>query len=235
MLVLALETSTMAGSIAILDDSEGLIAESRINIKIAHAERLMTSIDWLLRTSRISIDGIDAFAISIGPGSFTGLRIGLSTVKGFCYSTGKPIVPVPTLDAFARTLPFCPLFICPMLDARKNEVYTGLYKWEKGTLKKIIPETAVQPVDFLKELKGPTVFLGDGARLYEKPIRGYLHDNALFVPPSKMTPSATTVAEIGIEKIKEGAHTDPARLTPLYIRKPACRQAGPKAEVRWKV
>jgi tRNA threonylcarbamoyladenosine biosynthesis protein TsaB len=242
MKILALETATLSGSVALLDDREGLIGESRVNIKIAHSERLMGSVNWLLNASRVSIHDIDSFAVSIGPGSFTGLRIGLSTAKGFCFATQKPIVPVPTLDALARTLPFCSYLICPMLHARKNEVYTGLYKQEGALLKKIIPETAVKPCDFLKEIKEPAVFLGDGAKSNEKLIRDSLQDKAVFGPPSKMSPSASTVAEIALEIIKTGIHTDPVILTPFYIRKPACRpaspnrgeQAGPKAEIRWK-
>ena len=104
MKILALETATIAGSVAISDDTSGLIGEVKINVRIAHAERLMPSIQWLLESSRVTIEEIDAFAISIGPGSFTGLRIGLSTVKGFAFATNKPVVSVPTLDAFARTL-----------------------------------------------------------------------------------------------------------------------------------
>ncbi len=227
MKILALETATMAGSAAILDDSEGLIGEIRVNINIAHSERLMPSVEWLLNASRVSIRDIDAFAVSIGPGSFTGLRIGLSTVKGFCYATGKPVVPVPTLDAFARTLPFCPFCICPMLDARRNEVYACLYKWEGGVMKKILPETAVNPGDLLKEIKEKTVFLGEGARIYEKLIKESLRGDAVFAPPETMTPRASTVAEIAAEKIKAGIFTDPIALVPFYIRKS-------EAEVRWK-
>jgi tRNA threonylcarbamoyladenosine biosynthesis protein TsaB len=226
MKVLAIETSTIAGSVAIIDDKE-LIGEVKVNIKIAHAERLMNSIDWLLKTSRISIKDIDAFAISIGPGSFTGLRIGLSTVKGFSYSTNKPIIPVPTLDAFARILAFCPYLICPMLDARKNEVYTGLYRWEGNACKKIIPESAIKPDEFLKKIKEQTIFIGEGAQIYKKLIINTLGDSAIFAPQSKMSPSASTVAEIAIEKLKEGITIDPVTLTPFYIRKS-------EAEIHWK-
>lgn len=229
MKVLALETSTIAGSIAIADAGE-LIGELRINVKVAHAERLMNSVDWLLNASRLSAKDIDAFAVSIGPGSFTGLRIGLSTAKGFSYATNKPLVSVPTLDAFARTLPFCSCLICPMLDARKNEVYTGLYKWEGGMCKKIISETAVNPADFLKDMKKikeTTVFIGDGTKIYKKLITDILKNKAIFAPASKMSPSASSVAEIALEKLKQGLTADPVSLTPFYIRKS-------EAEVHWK-
>ncbi len=218
MKVLALETATMAGSIALVDD-EDLIAEVKLNINVAHAERLMPSIDYLLNASHLSIKDIDAFAISIGPGSFTGLRIGLSTAKGFSYASKRPLVPVLTLDAFARTLPFCSHLICPMLDARKNEVYTGIYKWEGSQCKKIMPETAISPADLLKEIKDAAVFMGDGAKIYKKLIVDALGDNAIFAPLSKMSPSASSIAEIAIEKLRQGITTDPVSLTPFYIRK----------------
>ncbi len=227
MKVLALETATVTGSIAILDDQTGLIGEVRTDVKIVHAERLMPSIEWLLDTSRIPIEEIDAFAVSIGPGSFTGLRIGLSTAKGFAYAAGKPLVPVSTLDAFARTLPFCAHAICPLLDARKNEVYAALYKWEKGLLKKILPETAINPEQLVKEINGPVVFMGDGTRKYRQLITDVLKDKAIFAPPSRMSPSASTIAEIAIEKIRQGIDTDPVSLTPFYIRKS-------EAEIKWK-
>jgi len=217
--VLALETTTIAGSVAILDEEDGLIGEVRININVAHAERLMPSIDWLLKSSRISIHDIDAFGISIGPGSFTGLRIGLSTVKGLSYATNKPIIPVLTLDAFARTLPFCQHPICIMLDARKNEVYTGLYEWKDGMCEKIIPERAINPSVFLKEIKGKTVFAGDGVNIYKGLITDILRNDAVFAPQSKMSPSASGVAEIALEKLKEGTTVDPVTITPFYIRK----------------
>ncbi len=226
MKILALETATMTGSIAIVD-STGLIAEVKINVNVVHSERLMQSVDWLLTSCRLSIKDIDAFAVSIGPGSFTGLRIGLSTIKGFSYSTKKPVVPVSTLDAFARNLPFCSYLICPMLYARKNEVYTGLYEWKQGLCRKIIPETAIEPADFLKNIRGPVVFLGDGAKTHKKIISDTLKNDALFAPSSKMSPSASSVAEIALERLKEGLPADPVLLTPIYIRKS-------EAEIHWK-
>lgn len=224
--MLALETATLTGSIAIVEDSV-LIGEVRISVRIDHSERLMNSIKWLLSSSGISPHEIDAFAVSIGPGSFTGLRIGLSTAKGLAYATGKPLVPVLTLDAFARSFSRCSLPVCPMLDARKNEIYTALYIWEAGLCRKVISETAVNPADFLREISQPTLFTGDGAMLYRDLIRSTLKQNAIFASSSRMSPSAATVAEIALEELPEGGVADPAALRPLYIRKS-------EAEIRWK-
>ncbi|MBI4682436.1 MAG: tRNA (adenosine(37)-N6)-threonylcarbamoyltransferase complex dimerization subunit type 1 TsaB [Nitrospirae bacterium] len=227
MKVLAIETATLAGSIAIVDDAEGLIGEAGINVKIAHAERLMPSIVWLLGSSGISIKEIDVFAVSIGPGSFTGLRIGLSTVKGLAFATDKPIIPVPTLDAFARNIPFCRHLICPMLDARKNEVYAALYRWDNDGCTKIMPEIVISPGDLLKNISEPVVFTGEGSKIYKNLISELLETKAVFAPLSKMSPSASTVAEIAIEKVKQGIITDPVGLVPLYIRKS-------EAEIHWQ-
>jgi tRNA threonylcarbamoyladenosine biosynthesis protein TsaB len=227
MKILALETATLAGSIAIFDDNDGLISEVRVNLKIAHSERLMPSIKWLLDASRISIGDIDAFAVSIGPGSFTGLRIGLSTVKGLSYATSKPVLSVPTLEAFARTLPYCAYMICPMFDARKKQVYAALFRWEKNKFRKVMDETAVAPDVLLKEISEPVVFMGEGARLYKNQIIDALGDKALFAPEAGMSPSASAVAEIALEKIRQGETVDPVALTPVYIRKS-------EAEIRWK-
>lgn len=227
MKVLALETATIAGSIAVVDDDAGLIGEVKTDVKVAHSERLMPSIQWLLNASDTDIKDIDAFAVSIGPGSFTGLRIGLSTAKGFAYAMNKPIVPVRTLDAFARTIPFCSYMICPMLDARKNEVYSGLYKWEDHACKKIMPETAIKPADLLEKINEPVVITGDGSETFRQVIADKLKDKAVWAPASKMSPSASTVAEIAIEMIHQGITTDPVGLTPFYIRKS-------EAEIRWK-
>ena len=227
MKILAIETSTIAGSVAIIDDNAGLVGEVRVDVKVVHAERLMPSIVWLLKASGFHINDFDAFAVSIGPGSFTGLRIGLSTTKGFSYAANKPIVPVPTLDAFARTLPFCSYLICPMLDARKNEVYAALYKWEGNDCKKIMPETAIRPAELLKNINEPTVFMGEGVKIYREIIAETLQNNAIFAPASSMSPSASTVGEIALEKLKQGIFSDPVGLVPFYIRKS-------EAEIHWK-
>jgi tRNA threonylcarbamoyladenosine biosynthesis protein TsaB len=229
MKVLALETATIAGSVAILDDKKGLIGEVRVDVKVAHSERLMPSVEWLLNASGLSINDIDAFAVSIGPGSFTGLRIGLSTAKGLAFSTGKPLVPVKTLDAFARTLVYCSYTICPMLDARKNEVYAGLYRWEDDLCKKIMSGTAISPEALLNEIKGngPVLFTGDGTLKYRKVIEETLKKDAVFAPSYRMSPSASSVAEIAFETLEQGDLPDPVSIIPFYIRKS-------EAEVLWK-
>ncbi|RMD57876.1 MAG: tRNA (adenosine(37)-N6)-threonylcarbamoyltransferase complex dimerization subunit type 1 TsaB [Nitrospirae bacterium] len=221
MKILAIETATMTGSVAIIDEESGLISEARLNINVAHAERLMPTIDWLLRSSRLGIEEMDGFAVSIGPGSFTGLRIGLSTAKGLSFSTKRPIIPVKTLDAFAHTFPFSSLLLCPMLDAKKQEVYTALYRWEGRKIKKVVPEMAIKPEEFLTYINEDTIFFGDGAKRYVSVIKESIKKgiHCLIPPPSKMVPSAAQIGELGILMLKEGISVPPETITPFYIRK----------------
>lgn len=218
MKILAIETSTLLGGVAVMDEGT-LIAEIRLNVKTTHSERLMIGIDSALRLANMKITDIDVYSISIGPGSFTGLRIGLSTVKGFAFATGKPVVAVPTLDAFAWNFPFSAYPVCPMLDARKKEVYTALYEWDGEGFKKVVPELSIRPEEFIRDIKGPVVFAGDGVRLYREIILSIKGNEAIFVPPQSDIPSASSVAFLGYKKAIRGEFSDPLTLTPFYIRK----------------
>jgi tRNA threonylcarbamoyladenosine biosynthesis protein TsaB len=126
MRLLALETATLAGGAALLDDGR-LVGESRLNIALTHSERLMAMVDRLLQDCAWEASSLHGLAISIGPGSFTGLRVGAATAKGLALALDLPVAPVPTLDALAATLPFADAPVCPLLDARKGEVY--IRKW----------------------------------------------------------------------------------------------------------
>jgi tRNA threonylcarbamoyladenosine biosynthesis protein TsaB len=128
MKVLAIETSTMLGGVAVMDAAKGLVAEARETVKAGHSGRLMPEIDGVLKRVSLTLSDIDALAVTTGPGSFTGLRIGLSTVKGLSYSAGIPVVVVPTLEAMAWNFPDYAYPVCPMLDARKIEVYAGIFE-----------------------------------------------------------------------------------------------------------
>jgi len=161
MKVLAIDTSTMLGGVAVLDDLLGLVAEVRLNVKSTHSERLMTSIEYILKQSGYTISDMDFFAVAIGPGSFTGLRIGLSTVKGFSYATGKPIVSVPTLEALAYNFPFSRYPVCTMLDARKKEVYAALFEWKGDGFIRLIDETSIKINKLLERISETFMFCRD--------------------------------------------------------------------------
>jgi tRNA threonylcarbamoyladenosine biosynthesis protein TsaB len=238
MKILAIDTSTMLGGIAITDDSLGLIAEVRLNVKSTHSERLMTEIDHILTQAGLTLSDMDVFAVAIGPGSFTGLRIGLSTVKGLSYATGKPIVSVPTLEALAWNFPYCNYPVCTMLDARKKEVYAALFLWDNNGFIRLIDEVAINVLEFLKRFdennppspplsKGGlgglshkrVIFTGEGALLYRDKIIEGMGGKAIIAPYDKMIPSPANVASLGIKKAQEGKFSEPISLVPFYIRR----------------
>lgn len=226
MTILAIETSTMLGGVALMDEKKGIVAETRLNVKTTHSERLMTAVHNTVQQSELSLDDVDVFAVAIGPGSFTGLRIGLSTVKGLSYATGKPIILVPTLEAFAWNFPFSMYPVCLMLDARKKEVYAAVFQWDTDGFTKTIPEVSVRPEKLLKELKGNVLFAGEGVLLYQDLIREHMKERAFFAPPDKMVPSPVNVAMRGLEKALRGELADASRAVPFYIRKS-------EAEIKW--
>ena len=133
MYILGIETSTKTGSVAIVSE-DGVIAQYSLNIEVTHSERLMSTVDRVLTDTGFQIADMDGYAVAIGPGSFTGLRIGLAAVKGLALVTGKPVAAVPTLKALAWNLPYAAYPVCPMLDARKNEVYAATYRFEGSAL-----------------------------------------------------------------------------------------------------
>jgi tRNA threonylcarbamoyladenosine biosynthesis protein TsaB len=226
MLILGIETSTKTGSVAIVSES-GVIAQYSLNIEVTHSERLMSTVDGVLRDTGLSIAAMDGYAVAMGPGSFTGLRIGISTVKGLALATGRPVAAVPTLQALAWNLPFTALPVCPMLDARKNEVYAALYRYEGAMLVLTMPEAAVPIAALSEKIEGMTVFTGEAAHIYRSEIERQFGDRALFAPSSAILPSAAAVAEIGLAMIRNNKQADPDSMTPLYIRRP-------EAEVAWE-
>lgn len=222
MKLLAIETSTMLGGAALIDDT-GLISETRLNVRVAHSERLMAEVDHMLRQAGLGIKDVEVFAASGGPGSFTGLRVGLSTLKGLAFSTGKPVLTVPTLEAFAWNFPECAHPVCLLFDARKKEVYAGVFLWEAGVLKRLLPETAVGIGGLLEALHNAGyekfLFAGEGAMIYKEEIEQGLGGGAIFAPAHLMVPLPSSVAALAFRRAKEGLFENPEKLTPHYIRK----------------
>lgn len=226
MYILGIETSTKTGSVAVVSE-EGVVAQYSLNIEVTHSERLMATVDRVLKDTGLAIADIGGFSVSVGPGSFTGLRIGISTVKGLALATGKPVAAVPTLQALAWNLPVAAYPVCPLLDARKNEVYAALYRYDEAALVMLMPETVIPLAKLADEITGKTIFTGEGSHIYRAEIEASFGKRALFAPRSATLPSAAAVAEIGLTIIKGGNQADPDALTPTYIRRP-------EAEVAWE-
>lgn len=227
MRILAVDTSSNVASAAIVDDNK-LVCESVLNNKLTHSQTLLPMIDDVFKKSELTPSDIDIFAVSNGPGSFTGLRIGVTTIKGLAHAVEKPVCGVNTLEALAYNLPFCPHIIAPIMDARREQVYNAFYKWEDGILKEVAKPRAICLDDCLKELEElgeKVVFLGDGVAVFRDKIKDTLKEQALFAPQLACTGRAACVAEAA--KNKETINY--GELSPVYLRK---SQAEREAEER---
>jgi len=227
MIVLGINTSTLEGSVALMGD-EALICEHILNVEATHSERLLPSIDRLLQEGGLDLSRISGIAVTLGPGSFTGLRIGLACAKGLAMASSLPLVGVPTLESIARNLPFCRYPICPLLNARKGEVYWALYRFEGTKLTQVTTEAVSSPEAMTKAIGEATVFVGDGAVHYTRQIEEMLEGKALFAPVSAATVRASVVAEMGMERLKRGERDDLAGLVPRYVRRS-------EAELKWRI
>jgi len=217
MLVLGIETSTRQGGVAIVGEDH-VLCETVLNVEVTHSERLLPAVDRALDEARITLDGLGGIAVSIGPGSFTGLRIGLSTAKGLAYATGLPLVGVPTLEAMAWTLPAARWQVCPVLDARKQEVYAALFRHEPEGLRRVTEDAALPPEDLCRLIRNPTLFLGDGADAYGALFRERLGDKMLLPPLASRGARPACVAELGRRRLLRGERDEPDSLVPRYLR-----------------
>lgn len=217
MRILAIETSTLAGGAALLD-GERVVGEYTLNIRATHSERLMAAVDHLLQLSGWELESLEGLAVAVGPGSFTGLRIGVSVVKGLSLALGIPIAAVPTLDALAATLPFAAHPVCTVLDAKKGEVYASLYHWAEGAMSRDWEYLALPPEALCERLTGPVIFVGDAVDTLGGLFRARLGDNARFAPAGRRLPSPGCVGALGHVLLLAGRTVDASALTPLYLR-----------------
>ena len=221
MKILAIESAALVASAAILDE-DTVLAEERLNTRLTHSQTLLPMIDELVRKAELKAGELDAIAVSAGPGSFTGLRIGAATAKGLGMAWDKPLVAVPTLDAMAYGLWGCRYLICPIMDARRSQVYNGLYRFdENGALVTLRDARALGMEELLQELKEqnePVVFLGDGVPVFRVAIEEALPTKALFAPPQQSRQSAGAVGALGLELLKQGKTVTAAAFAPSYLR-----------------
>ena len=216
MKILAIDTSTASGSIALLEDNQ-LIAETTTHIQKTHAERLLPSIKNLFDTIGARIEEVDGFALTTGPGSFTGLRIGLSTIKGLAWSLNKPVVGVSTLEAMAMNIPYADKPICPVLDARKKEVYAGIYKFQDAECSCIMPDTAISPTALIERIQEPTIFIGDGIQVFKSQILN-LKSQILIAPLHLWPVKAFNIGMLSLQRFRRGEVISPENIKLNYLR-----------------
>ena len=222
MKILGIDTSTPIGSVALID-GDNLVAEHTLNIVQAHSSRLMPAIDTALKWSDITANDLDGCAVGIGPGSFTGIRIGVATIKSLCYALDKPIVGVSTLEAVAYNLRWTNGPICPLLDARRSEIYGAIF--EGGTEWQRLSEDLCLSIDaFLERLDTHTApncpinFVGDGLSTYGDAVREKLGEKADFADAIFNVPRGATIARLGAQRLHNGDIDDYWTLVPNYVR-----------------
>lgn len=221
MKILGIESSSLVASAAILD-GDRLIAEYTVNNGLTHSQTLLPMIDAVVSASRIEPGELDAIAVSRGPGSFTGLRIGSATAKGLGLALNKPIVGVPTLAAMAYGLSETEgCLICPIMDARRGEVYSAVYRFENNVMKTVFEESAgpVQAlIEQLNRLGERTVFLGDGCEPCRSIIDERLKTGHSFAPAHLSRQRAGSVAALGLYLFKNGEAVPSGEHVPVYLR-----------------
>ena len=218
MKILAIDTATLSCSVAIMDAGV-VIAELTSANNQTHSKHLMTMIDTVCSMGKLKIAAMDGFAVTLGPGSFTGLRIGISTIKALAWSLKKPVVGISSLDTLAWQCVPGPQRICTLLDARKQEVYSCRYHYEDGELKKDGPEQVLALADAISGISRPCLFVGNGASLYEKEIIDTLGAVASFAGPKYDSIRASSVAGLSLGRFMQDQTDDVALLVPNYIRK----------------
>jgi tRNA threonylcarbamoyladenosine biosynthesis protein TsaB len=215
MKILALETSTLAGGAAVLD-GDRVVGAVLLNIALTHSERLMAMVDRLLADCGLTVRQLEALAVSVGPGSFTGLRVGVAAVKGLALATGLRVAAVPTLDAMAAAVPFSPAAVCPVLAARKGEVYVSLYRWREGNMVRMWDYLALPPAEAAARIETPVVLLGDAAAACRELMPRAA--DAWLAPPAQQVPSAVLVGQLGHRALQAGEYACVDDLVPIYLR-----------------
>ena len=220
MKILALDSSGMAASVAVVED-ENMLAEYTVNYKKTHSQTLLPMLDAAVQMIQLKLDTIDAIAVASGPGSFTGLRIGSATAKGLGLALDKPIIGVPTTQAMAYNLFGAGGVVCPIMDARRNQVYTGIYGFKNGHLEILEDQMAAdiyQVIEKLNALKCPVIFTGDGISVYREVIDQNIQVPAEYAPAHLNRQRASAVAALAMEYLKEGRVQTAAEHRPEYLR-----------------
>jgi len=220
MIILALDSSGLVASVAIASE-DALLAEYTVNFKKTHSQTLLPMLDEIVRIVDLDLSEVDAIAISSGPGSFTGLRIGSATAKGLGLALDKPIISVPTVDSLAYNVYGTNKLICPIMDARRNQVYTGLYEFVNDKLVVISPQKAVgidEIIDEIESIGKDVIFLGDGVPIHRDRISENIKVGYFFAPLHMNRQRAGAVAALGLEYYKENRVETAAEHQPVYLR-----------------
>ncbi len=218
MRFLGIETSTHSGSVAIVD-GDTILGEIFLNVGPSHSEKLLPMVDWLLQAAGMKRNDLEGIAVSSGPGSFTSLRVGISTAKGMAFSLGIPIVGVSSLEVLSRNLVHTPYTICSMIDARRKQVYAALFKCTRDEPTRLTEDCLSDPVELIGMISEEAIFVGNGAVLYRGLIEKSLGDWAMFCESSLNFPKASHCVEAAMRKLIHDNKGDTSQFSPLYLSK----------------
>lgn len=219
MRVLGLDTSTLMTTCAVIDDNT-VLGEFSLSQDMSHSEKLVPMVKEVMDSLNLKIEDIDLFGVSIGPGSFTGLRIGIATIKAFAHILDKPIVGVSTLEALAYNLPYNEIIV-PMIDARRDRVYTGIYTWEKSNLITLMKPDVLEIKELLELLNNKyenIVVNGNGSLLFKDLISNTLKDKVRLSTIGQNACKASSICELALKKYQSGIVDDYYTLSPDYLR-----------------
>jgi tRNA threonylcarbamoyladenosine biosynthesis protein TsaB len=218
MRLLAVDTATEICGVALATDGD-LEAEVVLHHGQTHTRHIIPAIEAVLDQARVSLSAVDAFVVTRGPGSFTGLRIGISTVKGLAMATGKPMVGISTLAVLAHQAQGRSELVCPIIDARRNELYWALYERRKTGLQARMPET-VGPAGLIPgHIDAPCFFIGNGVLSYQSHIQEKIDGPSLWASPEQGHIQPAVLARLGLEKLRAGRTDDLLTFGPVYLRK----------------
>lgn len=220
MRVLAIDSSGLTASVAVVGDAQ-TVAEYTVNYKKTHSQTLLPMIDEIVKMTELDMSSVDAIAVAGGPGSFTGLRIGSATAKGLGLALDKPLIHVPTVDALAYSVYGWNGIICPMMDARRSQVYTGLYTFSGLTFQVLEEQMAIPVAELIDKLNNcgrPVVFLGDGVPVYQEMLEQGMEVPYSFAPSYMNRQRAAVVGALGIRLYQDGRYETAAQHRPDYLR-----------------
>lgn len=214
MKIIAIDTSSKYGVVGLSDDDRSIVEISATSNE-THSARLLPSIDMALELAGWKLDDIDLFGVVIGPGSFTGLRVGVATIKGLAWSKKKPVVTINSLEALAWSMVPNTRLISPMLDARRGHVYGAIYQYVNEQMKLIIPQCDTDPIDLIKSVNAPLLCLGDGADQYETELRAFSHVE--IAPKGFQSTRGSILCKLALLRYLQGKTTEVGELDPLYL------------------
>lgn len=235
MKVIAIDSSGLVASAALAED-DNFIAEYTVQYKKTHSQTLLPMVEEICRMVELDLSTVDAIAVAAGPGSFTGLRIGSATAKGLAFALKKPIVPVPTVEGLAYQMYGAADLVCPIMDARRNQVYTGIYEFipdssgQFGYDMRVIREQCAVSFDeisaALNELDRSVIFLGDGVPVFQERMAELLHVSYTIAPAHRSRQSASAVAALGSVYYRKGIVESGDAHAPIYLRKSQAEMEG---------